>query len=478
MKGRITNLMKTLINCKTTIPAVLTSALLACLALLPRNAFGVVPAPDGGYPGFNTAEGQKALFSLTTGGGNTAIGSFSLLSNTDGSFNTAVGSGTLLFNIGDQSNGYGVNNTAIGAAALLFNTTGYENTAVGTQALFSNTDGYENTATGYQALVSNTTGGANTATGDVALFSNTTGSANTASGVGALYSNTIGTGNSAFGVNALGSITSGNYNTATGLEALISSTTGASNTATGYQALFANTTGVENTAVGARSLDSSTGSYNVALAGGANLVTGDFNIYIGNDGESEESGTIRIGSYCCQSRAFISGISGVTVSGGATVYIKSDGQLGTSTSSARFKQDIRDMDKASETLLSLRPVTFHYKPELDPEGIAQFGLIAEEVEQVDPDLVVRDKDGKAFSVRYEQINAMLLNEFLKEHKKVEAQRVMIAELTRDSQMVSARQQKEIQILSAQLKEQSAQIQKVSAQVEMSKPTSKVVLNRR
>jgi hypothetical protein len=439
------------------------------LALSISNTFGVVPAPDGGYPGFNTAAGQKALFSLTTGAGNTAIGSFSLLSNTDGSFNTGVGAGTLLFNIGDQSEGYGVNNTAIGAAALLFNTTGYENTAVGTQALFGNTEGAANTATGYQSLVSNTTGGANTANGRLALFSNTTGDGNTANGAGALYSNTIGLANSAFGLNALGSNTSGDYNTATGDQALISSTTGVNNTAIGYSALFSNHSGVENTAVGARALDSSTGSYNVALAGGANLTTGDFNIYIGNDGETDESGTIRIGSFCCQGRAFMSGISGVTVSGGATVYIKSDGQLGTSTSSARFKQDIRDMNTASETLLALRPVTYHYKPELDPEGIAQFGLVAEEVEQVNPDLVVRDKDGKAYSVRYEQVNAMLLNEFLKEHKKTE-------ELKNEFQATMAQQQKQIQALTAQLEQQADQIQKVTAHLELSRPGSQVVLN--
>ena len=457
-----------------------TTIILVALGTLAvaQRAEAVVPAPDGGYPGFNTAGGQNALFSLTTGIGNTAVGWSSLKSNTDGSFNTAVGTGALLFNVGDPSNGYGVNNTAIGAAALLFNTTGYENTAVGTQALFSNTEGYENTATGYQTLISNTTGGDNTANGNVALFNNTSGGANTASGVGALYSNTIGNGNNAFGVNALGSNTTGDYNTAIGHEALISSTTAVKNTAIGYQALFNDRTGVENIAVGSRSLISSTGSYNVALGGGGNLQTGDFNIYIGNDGEAEESGTLRIGSFCCQSRAFISGISGVTVSGGATVYIRSAGQLGTSTSSVRFKQDIRDMDRASETLLALRPVTFRYKPEFDPDEIAQFGLIAEEVEKVNPDLVVRDKDGKAYSVRYEQVNAMLLNEFLKEHRKVEEQVAKITELKRDFQMVNARQEKEIQVLSAQLKEQSARIAKVSAQLEIAKPATKLVGNHR
>jgi hypothetical protein len=425
---------------------------------LSPQAQAVVPAPAGGYPGFNTAEGQNALFGLTTGIGNTAVGWSSLKSNQDGIFNTAVGAGALLFNVGDQSNGYGVSNTAIGAASLLFNTTGYKNTAVGTQALFSNTDGYENTATGYQALISNTTGGDNTANGKVALFSNTSGGGNTASGVGSLYGNTIGNGNSAFGVNALASNTTGDNNTATGFQALISSAGGVNNTALGYSALFSNISGIENTAVGARSLVSSTGSYNIALAGGGSLSSGDFNIYIGNDGESEESGSIRIGSFCCQSRAFISGISGVTVSGGASVYIRSDGQLGTSTSSARFKQDIHDMDKASETLLALRPVTFRYKPEFDPDEIAQFGLIAEEVEKVNPDLVVRDKDGKAYSVRYEQVNAMLLNEFLKEHKKVEK-----LETT-------------LEAVNARLREQATQIQKVTAQVAAAKPLPHLVLN--
>jgi uncharacterized coiled-coil protein SlyX len=450
------------------------------LALSISNTFGVVPAPDGGYPGFNTAAGQKALFSLTTGAGNTAIGSFSLLSNTDGSFNTGVGVGTLLFNVGDQSTGEGVQNTAIGAAALLFNTTGYDNTAVGTQALFSNTEGAANTATGYQALASNTTGEANTANGSSALFSNTTGYANTATGVGTLHSNTIGIHNSAFGLNALARNTSGSENTAVGYQAL-GSIDGASNTAIGYSALFSNRSGVENTAVGARALANSTGSYNVALAGGYNLTTGDFNIYIGNDGEADESGTIRIGSFCCQSRAFISGISGATVSGGATVYVKSDGQLGTSTSSARFKQDIRDMDEASETLLALRPVTYHYKPELDPEGLAQFGLIAEEVEQVNPDLVVRDEDGKAYSVRYDQVNAMLLNEFLKEHKKVEEQQLCITELNSrvgKQERTITQQQQAMEALTAEIKRQASQIQKVSAQLEMSKPAPRVATSDR
>ena len=446
---------------------------IACFGLgSPPNASGVVPAPDGGYPGFNTAEGQKALFSLTTGVANTAVGWSSLSSNTDGSFNTGIGTGTLLFNLGNQSTGEGVRNTATGAGALLNNSLGSQNTAHGAFALFNNTEGVYNTAIGESTLFFNTIGSGNTAIGVHALYSNSMGGDNTAVGATALPSNTQGSENTAIGSQALLNNTLGLQNTAHGAFALRLNTAGNNNTATGYRALVGNVSGVENTAHGHLALANCTGSYNVGLAGGFNLTNGDFNIDIGNDGEAGESGTIRIGSFCCQSRAFIAGISGVTVSGGATVYVKSDGQLGTSTSSARFKQDIRNMDKASETLLGLRPVTFRYKPELDPEGIAQFGLIAEEVEQVNPDLVVRDENGNTYSVRYDQVNAMLLNEFLKEHKRVETQQATIAEL----KITVAKQQKGIEGLAVQLKEQARELQKVSDHIEMSKPITKVALN--
>ena len=444
---------------------------LTCFGLA-SLAQAVVPAPDGGYPGFNTAEGQRALLNLTTGVANTAVGWSSLLSNTDGSFNTGIGTGTLLSNLGNQSTGEGVRNTATGAAALLSNTFGFQNTANGAFALFSNTEGVYNTAIGESALFFNTIGGGNTAVGVHALYSNSIGGDNTAVGAAALPSNTQGSENTAIGAQALLNNTLGLQNTAHGAFALRLNTAGNNNTATGYRALVGNVSGVGNTAHGYLALANCTGSYNVGLAGGFNLTNGDFNIDIGNDGEAGESGTIRIGSFCCQSRAFIAGISGVTVSGGATVYVKSDGQLGTSTSSARFKQDIRNMDKASETLLGLRPVTFRYKPELDPEGIAQFGLIAEEVEQVNPDLVVRDENGKVYSVRYDQVNAMLLNEFLKEHKRVETQQATIAEL----KITVAKQQKGIEDLAVQLKEQARELQKVSDHIEMSKKITKVALN--
>ena len=348
----------------------------ACFAF-PPTAHAVSPAPDGGYPGGNTAEGQNGLFSLTTGGFNTAVGFFSLRGNTTNSFNTAIGAAALLANTADQ-------NTAIGAGALL----------------------------------SNTTGGLNTAVGGFALYSNIVGAANTADGAGALKSNT-----------------EGNGNTAVGTDALASDDPGAINTAIGENALVNNTTGSGNTAIGA--------------GAGSNQTTGSDNVYIGGSslGVAGESGTCYIGS-----------IFGESSSAGVAVFINSSGKLGTTTSSKRFKDEIKPMDKASETLFALKPVTFRYKKELDPEGIQQWGLVAEDVQKVNPALVALDKEGRPYSVRYDQVNAMLLNEFLKEHRKTEKLEATVASLI------------------ATVKEQAAQIQKVSAQLELSKTVPQTVLN--
>jgi hypothetical protein len=217
-----------------------------------------------------------------------------------------------------------------------------------------------------------------------------------------------------------------------------------------------NTHGEQNTAIGEQALLGNTvGSFNVALgqSAGYKQSTGNRNIYIGAGmrGLAGESNSCYIGS-----------IFGQTSSGGTPVYINSAGKPGTTTSSRRFKEDIKPMNSASETLFALKPVTFRYKKEIDPEGVLQFGLIAEEVAQVNPQLVVRDKEGKVNTVRYEHINAMLLNEFLKEHKRVEEQEVMISDLKKD-----------LGVLTAQLKEQAAEIQKVSAQVEMRRPLTRV-----
>ncbi len=228
--------------------------------------------------------------------------------------------------------------------------------------------------------------------------------------------------NTAEGTNALFSVTAGFDNTATGFQALLSNTIGSFNTAIGYEALLSNTTASDNTAIGASTLASNTtGSANTALGlnAGANLTTGSNNIDIGNAGIAGESNKIRIGTKPAQKATFIAGISGVTVANGVGVIINPQGQLGTVVSSERFKDAIKPMDKASEAILALQPVTFLYKKDLDPQGIPQFGLVAEQVEKVNPDLVARDEEGKPYTVRYEAVNAMLLNEFLKEHRGVQ-----------------------------------------------------------
>src|SRR6476659_7410279 len=352
--------------------------------------------------------------------------------------------------------GYPNGNTAEGAGALFSLTTGTNNTANGDTALNHNTIGFNNTAIGNTALFTNSSGQRNTATGHNSLLTNTTGSYNTADGAGTLKYTTTGT-----------------YNTATGYGALNSNTSGLGNTADGAGALFHNTTGRLNIVLGS--------------AAGQNLTTGSSNIDISNPGVAAESNIIRIGNevaftdlvgivHPAHTKTFVAGIHGTTASGAVTVYVNSSGQLGTLPSSARFKQDIHSMDKASEVILALKPVTFHYKAEIDPKGIPQFGLVAEEVEKVDPDLVARDDQGKVYTVRYEAVNAMLLNEFLKEHSTVQEmkstlakQEAMMVEQRKEFESKLAQQQKQIEALTAGL-------QKVSALVEASKPAPQVVKN--
>jgi len=316
--------------------------------------------------------------------------------------------------------GYPNETTAEGKGALFGLTTGFGNTALGFKALNSDTTGQLNTATGRNALLNNTTGGENTADGSAALSSNTTGDFNTATGRLALLSNTTGSGN-----------------TASGFFSLANNTTAERNTANGVAALFNNTTGEDNIALG--------------FGAGDNLTTGDNNIDIGNEGIADEANTIRIGDPEVQTATFIAGIRGTTTGNGdaITVVIDSAGQLGTMSSSRRFKKEIKPMDQTSEAILGLKPVTFHYKN--DGKGKPQFGLIAEEVAKVNPDLVVRDAQGEIYTVRYDAVNAMLLNEFLKEHRKVQALEKQVEKLT-------------------------AGLQKVSAQLELSKAAPRTVLN--
>jgi len=392
-------------------------------------AQAVVPAPDGGYPGGNTAEGNQALFSLNAGIFNTATGGQSLYSNTTGNDNTATGFKTLF------TNTTGSWNTATGFQALYHMNVGCCSTATGYQALYNDING-DNTATGYQALFRNTSGDSNTATGVHALQQNRDGSWNTADGKEALYRNTRGLSNTATGFAALFSNTTGNDNTAAGFNALYSNTTDSGNTGVGEGALYFHTTGENNVAIGAAALSANrTGNRNIGIGYqvGQTFFSGNDNIYIGAPG-GDESNTIRIGN--TQTRFFTTGISGVAV-GGSSVYVSSSGQLGGIASSARFKHDIHNIGDSSSVLLSLRPVSFRYNNDIDPAGTPQFGLVAEEVQKVSPELVVHDNEGKPYSVRYDQVNAMLLNEFLKEHWKIEQMQKQIEALTAGLQKMSA-----------------------------------------
>jgi len=391
---------------------ILIPILIIGLGVLPK-AQALSPAPDGGYPGQNTAEGQSALLHLAGGTYNTALGWASLGFNVTGNYNTGVGAATLLNNTASE-------NTATGAGALLSNTTGTSNAAAGAFALFTNTEGSFNTAIGEQALSNNTTGVGNTGIGAAALNSNTTGSFNTASGTQALYNNT----------------------------------TGGSNIALGYLA-------------------------------GNGVTTADNVIAIGTSSGANVSNS-----------CFIRNIRGVAtaVANAIPVLIDSNGQLGTASSSRRFKKEIKPMDQTSEAILALKPVTFHYKS--DNTNRPEFGLIAEQVAEVNPDLVVRDENGEIYTVRYDAVNAMLLNQFLKEHHKVEEQEASTKQLKstvsrqeatiaglrsastqerKNWETTTAQQQKELQALTATVTEQAAQLQKVSAQLELNRPAPQQVI---
>lgn len=433
---------------------------LTALALFAVSHGGRAACPEVCDGNSNTGLGNAALGSLTTGQDNTAVGEATLGSDDTGSENTAIGQFAL------ATNHDGSWNTACGVQALSANASGQYNTAHGYAALALNTAS-NNTAIGFEALSQNNTGGYNTAAGTLALSANQNGGVNVANGYSALQANISGFYNVALGGFALGNNSGGSYNVATGANALYYNKS-SNNTATGHQALQNNTTGGNNVALGYQA--------------GNNLTTGSNNIVIGAGvlGTAGEANITRIGK-TTQKKTFIGGISGKTVASGVGVIINSSGQLGTIQSSARFKDDIKPMAKASEAILALKPVTFHYKQELDPDGVLQFGLIAEQVEKIDPNLVVRDEDGKVSTVRYEAVNAMLLNEFLKEHRKVqelqrkgEQQSATIAELktevTQQHNQFQAKftqQQKQMEVLTAGL-------QKVNAEIELEKPTRRGV----
>jgi hypothetical protein len=447
----------------------LATGLLACFGCLPQTnaAPEVIPPPDGCYPGFTTAEGCQALRSLTGGSANTALGWRSLYSATDASFNTGIGAGALVLNTGDS-------NTAVGAAALLLNSIGTQSVAVGGAALvFNNAD--DNTAVGFEALNSNVAAVTNVAVGTFAgqnndSSGNGTADFNTAVGGFALRDNVNGTRNTAVGAGALEPMLGGNDNTAVG-ELAGSNYTG---TESNNVCIGSGTEGTAGESNAIRIGDASTsGGIDVvtngplanAIAIGSGLSTQGISILtlLGFGSVSIANGlqTTNGASTC-----FVGGIFNQTpVAGSHAVVVGPNNQLADATlSSRRFKKDIAPIDKLSEGILALKPVTFHWKS--DNTNEPEFGLVAEEVAEVNLDWITRNPQGEVTGVRYETIPVLLLNEFLKEHKKVEEQQASISHL-----------KSEMQTMVAQLKEQAAQIQKVSAQLEVSKTAPQVVANK-
>src|SRR6266403_3364004 len=445
---------------RNVIYAAILSALV-CLALVPKAQ----AAPDTALPGFNTADGDHALFSITSGVANTAVGWYALSTNTEGNYNTGLGAGALALNITAESN------TAVGTAALLLNTGGTQNVAVGSGAMVSN-NADDNTAVGGFALENNIAAVTNVAVGVFAAQNNDSGGAGTADfnvavGGFALQANVDGARNTAVGAGALETFTGGNDNTALGEIAGINYNAG---TETNNICIGSGTEGVagENNAIRIGDVSTSGGIDVINTSALANAITigpamstqgitiltllGFGSVSIANGLQTTN------GASTC----FVGGIFNQTPAAGSHgVVVGPNNQLADATlSSRRFKKDIASIDKLSEGILALRPVTFHWKN--DNTNEPEFGLVAEEVADVNLDWITRNPQGEVSGVRYETIPILLLNEFLKEHKKVEDQQASISQL-----------RSEMQTMVAQLKEQAAQIQKVSAQLEVSKPATQV-----
>jgi hypothetical protein len=453
----------------------------------------LIISPAASKAAYNTDYGTGALESGSTSGTeDSAFGYDALHYTTTGAYNTATGDNALL----DNKAGY--YNTADGVGALA-GANASDNTATGFDSLHTDTSGFNNTASGAYALYLNTTGSNNAAFGYNSLYSNTTGFANDALGLSVLYYNTTGYRNTAAGASALYDNTSGSYNSAFGFNALLLATTGSDNSGFGTDALYSDASGSDNTAVGIVALGNvTTGSNNVGIgnSAGYDITTGNNNIEINTAGASGDNNTIRIGIQGEQTSAYIAGAYGESINSqtGIDLGIDSTGKIGTVASSERFKQDIRDMGDTSDQLLSLRPVTFRYKHEIDPGGVQQFGLVAEEVQKVNPALVVHDGHGKIYSVHYQAVYAMLLNEFLKEHAKVskleasnskleaataklEASNFTLEATVAAQAKAATDQQDEIKSLTASLKEQASLLRKVSMQLEANKPAPEVAANK-
>jgi len=407
---------------------------------------------------FNTAAGAFALQANNSGGANAAFGADTLLANTTGSYNVAVGAAAL------YSNTTGSSNTALGEGAMFYNTTGAHNTATGVYSLYSLTTGNWNTGTGNGSLISNTSGSYNSAIGGRSLGINITGNQNAAQGYESLRYNRNGNQNVAVGAYAMeynattpkSTGISSSYNVAVGAFALYNNTTsapagdntavgykalynnaGTNNTAQGYQALYSNTTGTYATAVGYQALNNSTtGLANIGIGpfAGRNIVTGTLNIDIGSWGAADESNTVRIGIPGYHKNTYIAGIATTQVTG-AQVVVTPSGQLGVLASSERYKTDVRPLAADTERLSRLQPVSFHLRSE--PDGAVQYGLIAEDVEKVYPELVIRDMEGSIQGVRYDELAPMLLNEMQRQQQVNAAQGAMIQALQQQLAAIQA-----------------------------------------
>jgi Chaperone of endosialidase len=383
----------------------------------PRKSAAIVLTASIGVAGAASAADVPPNTVDSDGLQNTAMGSGAMGVTTSGTGNTAAGSDAL------DSDNAGSSNTAVGASAMTANNDGDANVAVGFQALLEN-NASNNVALGYQALRNNTTGHQNGANGYQALYSNTSGSNNLATGANSLRSNISGGGNIGFGVATLQNLTNGQNNLAIGTNALNHDVSGSSNTAIGPSAGF--------------------------------NITGKNNIDIGNEGAAGESGVIRIGTSGTQTEAIISGIAGVHITG-AAVYVTSSGQLGVLASAERYKTSIEPIGSNSDKLDQLRPVTFHLKN--DPNGAVQYGLIAEEVAKVYPDLVIHDETGRIDSVRYDELAPLLLSQMQKDRQEMQRQAAEIRDLKQQTAEITTLKQQMAEMVAAMAEAHDARVAK-------------------
>lgn len=423
------------------------------------NTFIGFNAGGSNTSGFsNSFLGRNAGFSNTTASINTFVGYNAGLSNTTGTFNSFFGATAGVANTATSNSFFGAlagaSNTSGGGNSFFGRDAGASNTTGGSNAFFGLSAGRSNTTASFNSFFGASAGGQNTTgagnsffgtfagndnvSGDFNSFfgasaggDNTTGESNAFFGNGSGFSNTTASNNSFFGTSAGNMNTTGAANTFVGKAAGVLNTTGGSNAFFGTDAGFNNKTGTGNTFVGRSAGQANTagvGNIVIGHQAGGNLVTGSNNIYVANAGGTDpESGTIRIGSALTHNAAYIEGIFNSPVPGGIPVFVDPTGKLGTAPSSRRFKQDIHNMGSLSSRLMQLRPVTYLYRPEMVPgaDHTLQYGLIAEEVEKVYPEMVQHTADGQVLTVRYQMLNSMLLNEVQKQQQVIQSQQQLL-----------------------------------------------------